>query len=94
MRRVLYIAEITLSNEDYDRITGGEVEACDYVDSVLSDYGRDRGLVMKTGAYEVDHLMFDRVEKHALHLIEADELNDFETDLINNVSCPMGNCED
>ena len=94
MRRVLYIAEVSLHDEQADEVEGWGVDIAHFVDSVLTDHGRDRGLVLRTGAYEVEHTMLDRVEKNALHLIEADQLNDFEADLINNVSCPLGNCED
>lgn len=94
MRRVLYIAEVSMSDDQYNQVIGWGVDASEYVESVLSDYARDRGLVLKTGAYEADHPMFERVEKNALHLMEADEMNDFEADLINNVTCPLGGCED
>lgn len=94
MRRVLYIAEVTLPDEQADEVEGWGVEVSHFVDSVLTDHGRDRGLMIRAGAYEVEHPVLERVEKHALHLIEADQLNDFEADLLNNVACPMGNCED
>ena len=93
MRKFLYITEVKIEEERYQEVLGWGVEPTRFVDSVLSDHGRDRGFIMETATYETTESIFQPVTDEAEDLIESFLLEDIEFEILNNRNCIGGNCE-
>lgn len=93
MRKFLYIAEVKIDEVKYQEVMSWGVEPARFIDSVLSDHGRDRGLMMETATYETTESIFEEVTDEAEDLIESFLLEDLEFEILNNRNCIGGNCE-
>ena len=93
MRKFLYVAEVKIDEAKYQEVMSWGIEPARFVDSVLSDHGRDRGLMMETATYETVESIFDPVTDEAEDLIESFLLEDLEFEILNNSNCIGGNCE-
>jgi len=93
MRKFLYVAEVKIDEEKYQEVLSWGISPADFVNSVLTDHGRDRGLLMQTAVYETVESIFEPVTDEAENLIETFLLEDLELEILNNRMCIGGNCE-
>jgi hypothetical protein len=93
MRKFLYVAEVKIDEARYQEVLGWGIDPTKFIDSVLSDHGRDRGLLMETATYETVESIFDPITDEAEELIENFLMEDLEFEILNNRMCLGGNCE-
>lgn len=93
MRKFMVMAEVSMTEEQYNEVLKWGVEACDHINAVVSDHTRDRGYIVKSVVTEVDKSVLDRVVNHVDHLVEADTMEDLEKEIIAR-ACIGGVCED
>ena len=93
MKKFIYIAEVKLDEKRCDEIENWGMLVEDFVDSVLTDHGRDRGLIMQTRAIETDNSKYELAVDTVFDSIRIDAVEALENDLLNNKMCLGGNCE-
>jgi len=93
MKKFLYIAEVRLDEKRCDEIENWGILVEDFVDSVLSDHGRGRGLLMKTRAIETDHSKYELAINTVFDSIREDATEELENEILTNRMCLGGNCE-
>lgn len=93
MRKFLYVAEVKIDEEKYQEVLGWGINPADFVNSVLTDHGKDRKLMMQTAVYETVESIYEEVTDKAEDLIEAFLIEDLELEILNNRMCIGGNCE-
>ena len=93
MKRFLVIAEVELDDKKYAEVTSWGVEPSDFIISVLADHGRDRGLMIKMRAMEVDYHLLDDVCKAADTIATDKAFDELEETMLKNNMCVGGNCE-
>jgi hypothetical protein len=93
MKRFIYIAEIKLDEKRCDEIENWGILVEDFVDSVLSDHGKDRGFVIKARSIETDNSKYELAVDAVFDSIKTDAFEALENDLLNNRMCLGGNCE-
>ena len=93
MKKFLYIAEVRLDEARCDEVESWGLLAEDFIDSVLTDHGRDRGFIMKTRAIETDHSKYEIAVNTVFDSIRDDAVEELEQELLTNRQCIGGNCE-
>lgn len=87
------VVEVNMEETKYEEVKKWGVEPSDHVATIIAEPMREKGLVVKTSALEVEHSLFDRLKKHQDHLVQADAYNDLEEEIISR-ACIGGVCED
>ena len=59
MKKFITIASIGIDDKQYNTVTSWSVEVTDWINSVLADHGRDRGMMIKMRTIEVEYDMLD-----------------------------------
>jgi len=93
MRKFIYVAEVRMDEKRCDEIESWGMLAEDFIDSVLTDHGKDRGLIMKTRAIETDKSKYDLVINTIFDSIREDLTEEIEKEILTNRMCLGGNCE-
>ena len=93
MKKFIYIAEVRLDEKRCDEVESWGLLAEDFIDSVLTDHGRDRGFIMKTHAIETDHSKYDLAINTVFDSIREDATEELENEILTNRMCLGGNCE-
>ena len=93
MKKFSVVVEVSIEETKYDEIKTWEVEPSDHVTTLLTEPLREKGMVVKAYATEVEHSLYDRQKKYVDHLVQADAYNDIENELIAR-ACIGGVCED
>lgn len=87
------VVEVSMEETKYEEVKTWGVEPSDHVVTLIAEPLREKGLVVKASALEVEHSLYDRQKKHADHLVQADAYNDLEEEIISR-ACIGGVCED
>ena len=93
MKKFSVVVEISMDDVYLKQVESWGVEPSDHIATIISEPLREKGLVVKCSALEVEHSLFDRQKKHADHLVQADAYNDLENEIIGR-ACVGGVCED
>ena len=87
------VVEVSMEETKYEEVKKWGVEPSDHVATIIAEPMREKGLVVKASALESEHSLFDRLKKHADHLVQSDAYNDLEEEIIAR-ACIGGVCED
>lgn len=91
--KISIVVEVTIHDEYLKQIETWKVEPSDHIATIIAEPMREKGLVVKATALEVEHTMYDRLKKYQDHLVQADAYNDIEQEIIAR-ACIGGVCED
>ena len=94
LKKFSVIIEVELDQKKYDEVQSWSIEPSDYVSSIISDHGRDRGLIMRTSVTEIEHSLYKRLCSAADDFIGKDAIADIEEAVLKSKMCINGNCED
>ena len=87
------VVEVNMEETKYEEVKTWGVEPSDHVTTIIAEPLREKGMVVKAYAIEVEHSLYDRQKKYADHLVQADAYNDIENEIIAR-ACVGGVCED
>jgi hypothetical protein len=93
MKKFSVVVEVSMEETKYEEVIKWGVEPSDHVVTIIAEPLREKGLVVKASALEVEHSLYERQKKYADHLVQADAYNDLEEEIISK-SCIGGVCED
>ena len=93
MKKFSVVMEVNMDDEKYKEVIKWGVEPSDHIATIIAEPMREKGLVVKATALEVEHTMYDRLKKYQDHLVQADAYNDIEQEIIAR-ACIGGVCED
>lgn len=91
--KISVVIEVSVNDEYLKQIETWGVEPSDHIATIIAEPMREKGLVVKTTALEVEHTMYDRLKKYQDHLVQADAYNDIEQEIIAR-ACIGGKCDD
>lgn len=91
--KISIVVEVTIHDEYLKQIETWKVEPSDHIATIIAEPMREKGLVVKATALEVEHTMYDRLKKYQDHLVQADAYNDIEQEIIAR-ACVGGKCDD
>ena len=80
--KISIVVEVSVDDEYLKQIETWGVEPSDHIATIIAEPMREKGLVVKTTALEVEHTMYDRLKKYQDHLVQADAYNDIEQEII------------
>ncbi len=66
MTKFSVVVEVSMDDTYLKQVETWGVEPSDHIATILSEPLREKGLVVKTSALEVEHTMFDRLKKNSL----------------------------
>lgn len=93
MTKFSMVVEVSMDDAYLKQVETWGVEPSDHLATIVAEPLREKGLVVKANAVEIEHTMYDRLKKHQDHLIQADAYNDLEQEIIAR-ACIGGVCED
>ena len=93
MKRFLVLAEVEMEDTQYSDLNKKGIEQTDFINSVLADHGRDRGLKIKMRCIETDYHLLDDVCKAADTIATDKAFDELEEAMLKVNMCPSGNCE-
>ena len=93
MTKFSMVVEVSMDDAYLKQVEAWGVEPSDHVATIVAEPLREKGLVVKANAVEIEHTMYDRLKKHQDHLIQADAYNDLEQEIIAR-ACIGGKCDD
>lgn len=93
MTKFSMVVEVSMDDAYLKQVETWGVEPSDHLATIVAEPLREKGLVVKANAVEIEHTMYDRLKKHQDHLIQADAYNDLEQEIIAR-ACIGGICED
>lgn len=93
MTKFSMVVEVSMDDAYLKQVETWGVEPSDHLATIVAEPLREKGLVVKANAVEIEHTMYDRLKKHQDHLIQADAYNDLEQEIISR-ACIGGVCED
>ncbi len=94
IKKFSVIIDVELDQKKYNEVESWGISPSDYVNSIITDHGRDRGLIMKTSVTEVEHSLYKRLTIASDDFIGKDAIADIEEAVLKNKMCIGGNCED
>ena len=93
MKRFLVLAEVEMEDTQYHDLNKKGIEQTDFINSVLADHGRQRGLKIKMRCVETEYHLLDEVSRSADAIAKDKAFDELEEVMINNAMCASGNCE-
>lgn len=93
MTKFSMVVEVSMDDAYLKQVETWGVEPSDHLATIVAEPLREKGLVVKANAVEIEHTLYDRLKKHQDHLIQADAYNDLEQEIIAR-ACIGGVCED
>lgn len=93
MKRFLVLAEVEMEDTQYSDLNKKNIEQTDFINSVLADHGRDRGLKIKMRCIETDYHLLEDVCKAADTIATDKAFDELEEAMLRVNMCPSGNCE-
>jgi hypothetical protein len=93
MKKFIYIAEVKLEESRCNDVENDGILVEDFINSVLSDHGRDRGFLMTTRVMETEKSKYDLAVNTVFESIKIDVVEDLENEILTNRMCLGGNCE-
>lgn len=94
MIKFTVVAEVQLDEEKYNEVKSWEVEPSDFVESVIADHARDRGLILKLTVAETPSSMYDTLNEKLEEQLNRIALDELQQELFAGAACINGNCED
>lgn len=96
MKTYSAVVEIKMSEDKIKEIEswGEDITPTTYIDSVIGDHAKDRGLLIKLETIEVLEPVFNRLVENQIHLANQDAIDDLEEEILSGKACVNGNCED
>jgi hypothetical protein len=96
MKKFSTVVEITMPDDKAKEIEswGEDITPISYIDSIIADHVKDRGLQIKLQTIEVITPVFTRLTESQTHLANQDALEDLEEEILLGKACINGNCED
>ena len=96
MKKFSTVIETTMPDEKVKEIEswGEDISHISYINSVIADHVKDRGLQIKLETIEVVTPVFIRLTETQTHLANQDALEDLEEEILSGKACVNGNCED
>ena len=91
--KISVVVEVSVDDEYLKQIETWGVEPSDHIATIIAEPMREKGLVVKATALEVEHTMYDRLKKYQDHLVQADAYNDIEQEIIAR-GCVGGKCDE
>ena len=91
--KISVVVEVSVDDTYLKQIETWGVEPSDHITTIIAEPMREKGLVVKTTALEVEHTIYDRLKKYQDHLVQADAYNDIEQEIIAR-ACIGGKCDD
>ena len=93
MKRFLVLAEVEMEDTQYHDLNKKGIEQTDFINSVLADHGRDRGLKIKMRCIETEYHLLDDVCKAADTIATDKAFDELEEAMLKVNMCAGGNCE-
>jgi len=93
MKRFLVLAEVEMEETQYNDLNKKGIEQTDFINSVLADHGRDRGLKIKMRCIETEYHLLEDVCKAADTIATDKAFDELEEAMLKVNMCPSGNCE-
>jgi hypothetical protein len=93
MKRFLVLAEVEMEETQYSDLNKKNIEQTDFINSVLADHGRDRGLKIKMRCIETEYHLLEDVCKAADTIATDKAFDELEEAMLRVNMCPSGNCE-
>ena len=93
MKRFLVLAEVEMEDAQYSDLNKKGIEQTDFINSVLADHGRDRGLKIKMRCIETEYHLLEDVSKAADTIATDKAFDELEEAMLKNNMCVGGNCE-
>lgn len=93
MKRFLVLAEVEMEDSQYSDLNKKGIEQTDFINSVLADHGRDRGLKIKMRCIETEYHLLEDVCKAADTIATDKAFDELEEAMLKVNMCPSGNCE-
>ncbi len=93
MKRFLVLAEVEMEDTQYSDLNKKNIEQTDFINSVLADHGRDRGLKIKMRCIETEYHLLEDVCKAADTIATDKAFDELEEAMLRVNMCPSGNCE-
>ena len=93
MKRFLVLAEVEMEETQYHDLNKKGIEQTDFMNSVLADHGRDRGLKIKMRCIETEYHLLEDVCKAADTIATDKAFDELEEAMLKVNMCPSGNCE-
>lgn len=93
MTKFSVVVEVSMDDTYLKQVETWGVEPSDHIATIIAEPLREKGLVVKASALEVEHSLYERQKKHQEHLVQADAYNDIEEEIIAR-ACIGGVCED
>ena len=91
--KISVVIEVSIDDTYLKQVETWGIEPSDHIATIIAEPMREKGLVVKATALEIDHTMFDRLKKYQEHLAQADAYNDIEEEIIAR-ACIGGKCDD
>jgi hypothetical protein len=91
--KISVVVEVSMDDAYLKQVETWGVEPSDHVTTIIAEPLREKGVVVKAYAMEVEHSLYDRQKKYADHLVQADAYNDIENEIIAR-ACIGGKCDD
>ena len=92
MKRFLVLAEIEMEEAQYIDLQKKTIEQTEFITSVLSDHGRDRGLKIRMRCMENEYNLLDDVCRSADDIAKDKAFDELGETILNNQLCISGNC--
>lgn len=92
MKRFLVLAEIEMEEAQYIDLQKKTIEQTEFITSVLSDHGRDRGLKIRMRCMENEYNLLDDVCRSADAIAKDKAFDELGETILNNQLCISGNC--
>jgi len=93
MKRFLVLAEVEMEDTQYSDLNKKGIEQTDFINSVLADHGRDRGLLIKMRCMETEYHLLDDVSRSADAIAKDKAYDELGEVVLHNSMCVGGNCE-
>lgn len=93
MKRFLVLAEVEMEDTQYSDLNKKNIEQTDFINSVLADHGRNRGLKIKMRCIETEYHLLEDVCKAADTIATDKAFDELEEAMLRVNMCPSGNCE-
>ena len=96
MKKYSVVIEIDMPDEKANEIEkwGEDITPVTYINSIIADHVRDRGLQIKLDTTEVVKPIFVRLTETQSYLAQQDAMEDLEDEILSGKACINGNCED
>jgi len=93
MRTFTIVAEVRMTEEEYQVVESWGVEPTDYISTQVSEHMREKGMIVKVRTSETGYSLYDDVNK-AVDKIQKDKAFEELENEITSRACIGGVCED